>query len=338
MSRVDVIVPCYNYARYLPTCLNSVLNQSHSDVHVLVIDDASTDATSAVAAEYAARDKRVEVRRHSSNCGNIATYNEGLEWASGDYLLLLSADDWLTPGALARAAYVLDSRPEVGLTCGGAVVVEQGKQLSEVPIQGDCCDYQVISGQSFIEKTCLNSTASPLWTPTAIVRTAIQKQVGGYNKALPHAGDLEMWLRFACRSSVATLDAYQAYYRKHESNMHYTESRRLLGNSRQHLSAFESVFNEYGTEIADREKLEQVYRNALAGDALNAAAGAFDEGRYADCAEYMLFAESVYPEIRGTSAWYRMRAKKMLGPELVGQLRSVSNFLREKAGSVLRPQ
>jgi len=65
-----------------------------------------------------ARTGGVEFVRHTTNHRHIATYNEGLEWATAEYTLLLSADDLLTPGALERAVRVMDRHPEVGLTCG----------------------------------------------------------------------------------------------------------------------------------------------------------------------------------------------------------------------------
>src|SRR4051794_40019596 len=100
MSQVDVVIPCYKYAHFLPGCVGSVLAQDGVDVRVLVIDDCSPDDTAEVAAGLRAADPRVEFRRHAVNRGHIATYNEGLlEWAAGDYVLLLSADDMLTPGA-----------------------------------------------------------------------------------------------------------------------------------------------------------------------------------------------------------------------------------------------
>src|SRR5262245_4914881 len=111
MSSVDVIIPCYNYARYVGDCARSVLDQPGVDVRVLIIDDASSDDTPTVGRELAA-DPRIEFRRHKQNIGHIATYNEGIEWTSGDYLLLISADDMLAPGAVARAAAVMDRHPD----------------------------------------------------------------------------------------------------------------------------------------------------------------------------------------------------------------------------------
>src|SRR5579884_1695444 len=108
MSQVDVVIPCYNYARFLHQCVQSVLSQEGVDVRVLIIDDASKDETPQVGAALAAQDKRVEFRRHRTNHGHIATYNEGLiDWAAGEFSLLLSADDVLIPGSFARAVKLL---------------------------------------------------------------------------------------------------------------------------------------------------------------------------------------------------------------------------------------
>src|SRR5208337_1578043 len=86
VSTVDVVIPCYNYARYLRRCVQSVLSQSGVDVRVLVIDDASSDDTPQVGNDLAGSDSRVEFRRHEVNRGHIATYNEGLiGWSTAKY-------------------------------------------------------------------------------------------------------------------------------------------------------------------------------------------------------------------------------------------------------------
>src|ERR1051325_221577 len=163
MSSVSVIIPCYNYARYLRGCVESVLQQEGVDVRVLVIDDCSPDNTAEIGSKRAAEDSRVEFRRHEVNKRHIATYNEGLAWASGDYTLLLSADDLLTPGALERAARLLDAPPDVSLAYR----------------------QQIWSGPRFIASLC-SSGNNPVNTPTAVMRTRLLPSIGGYSAELPH--------------------------------------------------------------------------------------------------------------------------------------------------------
>src|SRR5689334_12258407 len=106
---VTVVIPCYNYGHYVGTAVRSVLDQPGVDVDVILTDDASTDGSAEVVRELAAADPRVRAILHRRNFGHIATYNEGLEQATGDYVVLLSADDALTPGSLARAAALLET-------------------------------------------------------------------------------------------------------------------------------------------------------------------------------------------------------------------------------------
>ena len=96
---VSVIVPCYRYADVLEGCVSSILEQEDVDVRVLILDDCSPDDTPAVASRLAAADPRVEYRRNEQNLGLIGTANAGLQWADGDYVVLISADDVLVPGA-----------------------------------------------------------------------------------------------------------------------------------------------------------------------------------------------------------------------------------------------
>ena len=153
MARVDVIVPCYNYGHFLEGCVESALRQDGVDVRVLIIDDASPDDTEVVGRRLAERDPRVTYRRHAVNQGHIATYNEGLlEWADGDYALLLSADDMLTPGALARAARLMDAHPEVGMTYGD-VIRTAAPDFAAVPVLPQY-EVEVTPGPAFIEASC----------------------------------------------------------------------------------------------------------------------------------------------------------------------------------------
>ena len=131
MSRVDVVVPCYNYGKFLADCVAGALDdQPGTDVRVLIIDDASQDDSAEIAQKLAATDDRVDVIVHPVNRGHIATFNEGLlDWADGDYCILISADDKLTPGALRRAADLMDAHPEVGFVYGNVVGFRDGEEL-----------------------------------------------------------------------------------------------------------------------------------------------------------------------------------------------------------------
>ena len=136
MSHVDVMVVCYNYGRFLRACVESVLAQSHTNLRVVIVDDASTDDTPAICAELMSKDPRVEVVRHATNRGHIRTYNECIDLAHDDYMLLLSADDYLLPGALARAVAVLDAEPHVGLVHGAWFWCREDGTVTDPDVSG----------------------------------------------------------------------------------------------------------------------------------------------------------------------------------------------------------
>jgi len=98
---VSVIIPAFNQQARLQQCLNSVLAQPVADIEVLVVDDGSTDATSAIARAVARQDGRVRLLQQA-NAGAGAARNYGLRHASGRYVHFVDADDWLQPDAYAH--------------------------------------------------------------------------------------------------------------------------------------------------------------------------------------------------------------------------------------------
>jgi hypothetical protein len=265
--QVSVIVPAYNYGRYLAACLASILDQPGVDVSVLVLDDASTDDTFAVAAAIAATDGRVEVRRHERNIGHIATYNEGLDWADGDYVVLISADDLLAPRALARAAALLDAHPEVGFVYGGVQRFRDDEPLPE-PRDPDHPQWQVRTGRDWIVSRC-RSGENAIVSPEVMVRRTLQNEVGGYRADLPHTGDLEMWLRMAARAHVGRLpDADLAYHRQHPRSMQRSVFPSFVASAVQRRDAFDVFFAQHGRVVPGAPRLHRLVRRALAFAAL----------------------------------------------------------------------
>ncbi|MGW0392813.1 bifunctional glycosyltransferase/CDP-glycerol:glycerophosphate glycerophosphotransferase [Streptomyces sp. NPDC003042] len=100
MPRFSVIVPAYKVQAYLQESLDSVLSQSHPDLELIAVDDASPDACGSIIDDYAARDPRITAVHLAHNLGLGPARNEGLARATGDYLIFLDGDDTLAPGAL----------------------------------------------------------------------------------------------------------------------------------------------------------------------------------------------------------------------------------------------
>lgn len=326
MNTVDVMVPCYNYARFLERAVGSVLSQQGVGVRVLIIDDTSSDNTPEVGTRLAALDSRVEFRRHEVNKGHIATYNEGLlEWATADYSVMLSADDALTPGALARAVDLMERHADVGMVYGRALVVGDDAGLSglakEVPQ-----DYQILSGAQFITHCC--AFANPVPAPAVVVRTKVQHRLGGYRSHLPHSGDMEMWMRFATQGSVGILRAVQAYYRWHGSNMGTAYYDGTLGDLTEQKAACDEVLTLWGASLPDVPLLLNTVNRRVAEEAFWIASKAFDAGDLTRSRACLQFATQHFPELKRSSQWKRFRAKRLLGQTAWSRIRPAINRFR----------
>ena len=315
MRTIDVVVPCYHYARFLRNCVESVLSQDVDGIRVLVIDDASPDNTSEVASELVASDSRVSFVRHPVNLRHIATYNEGLEWAGAKYMLLLSADDYLPPHALARAIDLMERHPEVGFTYGKVIDLSDDDSKAavdtralEVPVGLS----SVVTGLSYIER---NQCRNVVPTPTAVVRTAVQKRVGPYRTALPHSGDMEMWLRFAAHASVGYVNACQAVYRKHAANMSRAyKASSGLPDVQQRQAAIDSFLDTCAPLLPDPVGLRGRMYGALGREAVGFASAAFNENEFAAAGPLCDFALTLDPNVVRSWPWLKFRLKRALGP------------------------
>jgi CDP-glycerol glycerophosphotransferase len=104
MTLLSVVLPIYKVQGYLRQCLDSLLDQSFTDIEIVAIDDRSPDHSGEILAEYADRDPRVRVVSLAQNVGLGHARNAGLAQATGEYVWFVDSDDWLAAGALAAVA------------------------------------------------------------------------------------------------------------------------------------------------------------------------------------------------------------------------------------------
>jgi Glycosyl transferase family 2 len=312
---VSVVIPCYKYGHHLTECVRSVLDQEGVDVRVLIIDDASPDDSYEVAARLAAADSRVTARRHATNQGHLATYNEGLlGWAEGEFSVLLSADDLLAPGALARATAVLVANPQVGLVYGHAISWhdDQAKPPARIHPTGTT----IWPGREWVQIVC-RLGHSVIASPEVVVRTAVQRKIGGYLPELPHSGDIEMWLRFAAHADVAFIKGVdQAYYRIHESNM--TKDRVPIVDLYQRRDAFDAFFDAHSDKIPSAVALHRVAQRRVAKEALWRACRAYERRRLqtTPVAELESLAFATYDGSRRLPEYWGLRWRRLAGPSI----------------------
>lgn len=116
--KVSVVVPIYNTSKYLPKCLDSIINQSYQNLEIILIDDGSTDNSGKIADDYAKKDKRIKVF-HQKNAGQSAARNLGLEKATGDYVGFIDSDDRVDKSFILKLLAPYENNSQTLITvCG----------------------------------------------------------------------------------------------------------------------------------------------------------------------------------------------------------------------------
>jgi glycosyltransferase involved in cell wall biosynthesis len=129
--RLTFVVLSYNYARYLGACIESILaQQGVSDFEVIVVDDASTDGSQAIAGRYAELDARVRPILHERNLGHAATVTDGLRAARGELIARIDCDDRYRRYFAQEALAIFDREPDVGLVHGDAALIDDSGAIT----------------------------------------------------------------------------------------------------------------------------------------------------------------------------------------------------------------
>jgi glycosyltransferase involved in cell wall biosynthesis len=182
-SLVSVIVPSYNHGIYLPDAIDSVLNQTHSSVEVIVVDDGSTDNTREAAARYGDR-VRYE---YQSNQGLAAARNTGLRLVSGDFVVFLDADDLLLPTMMEQGLKRFEAQPDAGVVhCGW---IYASTDLSDLSWR------KTPTREGLLFKTFAHSI--PLPCHSMLFRLPVLRKVGSFDATTGPSEDWDVWLRIA---------------------------------------------------------------------------------------------------------------------------------------------
>jgi glycosyltransferase involved in cell wall biosynthesis len=202
----SIIIPCYNYARFLPDAFASVLAQTVVNWELIIVDDGSSDETLTTAQQLIARhpDRRMRLF-HQPNQGNAAARNTGAAQAVGEYIMYLDADDLVAPTYLERTTAVLRDQPAVGFVYTGMRLF--GADLHDWP--STTYDARLLP----FENAVLSH---------ALLRRVAWEQVGGYDSIHTLYGleDWDFWLRLAAAGWQGWhIDELLVFYRRHERSM-----------------------------------------------------------------------------------------------------------------------
>jgi Glycosyl transferase family 2 len=310
MPLVSVVIPTYNYARFLAESVGSALAQAGVQVQVIVVDDCSTDDTPEVCTRLAT-DDRVTVLRHEQNQGHAVTFNDGLARAAGELIVRLDADDVLTPGSLARAAALFDAYPNVGLVYG-----HPHHFAGPVPARANLHErgWSIWAGPDWLADRC-RKAVSCITTSEAVVRTTVMRQIGGWETRLKLAGDMKMWLSVAALADVGHLDGPdQVFHREHPDSVSATQGDHPYVDLQERRAAFELFFADMGSCLTRAGPLYRQAMAALADEALVNVCRAYDRNRLSETnvQAYLDFAAEICPAVHDLPHWQPLQRRQRM--------------------------
>ena len=224
----SVMIPTFNCAQYLRHTLKSVLAQDPGPKHmqIEVVDDASTkDDPEAVVKEIAG--DRVLFYRKEKNGGAIANFNTCVERSVGRLVHLLHGDDTVEPGFYAAFAAAFENSPGCAAVYSRVFVIDEENDLLGLS------DYMPSLKRESTDARELMLT-NPIRTPGVVIRRQFYEENGGFQPALVHTADWEMWARSVLHGGARMLNRPLASYRSFGAN----DSSRLMQtaeNVRDHL-------------------------------------------------------------------------------------------------------
>lgn len=214
---ISVIIPCYNYGRFLPDAVNSVLGQKKDGlaVEIIVVDDGSTDDTAAVAQGLGSSIQYI----YQKNQGPSAARNSGIRVARGDYLVFLDADDLLTAGTLASHIENFAAHPELDVSVCLSLQIfenEDGKTASYLwPLK---CAH--------LDMHLCHSNISPIHT--FMLRANAAQELGFFDPGLQACEDQDYWLRCAALGKrIGPNPEGLVIYRKHNGSLSDSRTQQL---------------------------------------------------------------------------------------------------------------
>ena len=118
MTKISVIIPCYNVEKYIAQCLDTTLDQTIKDIEVICVDDKSTDNTLSIINDYSKKDKRVKVIAKDKNEGAGKSRNKGIDTAKGEYVVFMDPDDYYPEEQTLEKLYCAVSKNSVNIAGG----------------------------------------------------------------------------------------------------------------------------------------------------------------------------------------------------------------------------
>jgi glycosyltransferase involved in cell wall biosynthesis len=248
--RVSVVMPSYNHERFVVAAINSVLDQTMTDLELIVVDDGSPDDSLRAIASVS--DPRIRLYSFPVNQGAAAAHNFALQQARGEFIALINSDDMWEPTKLERQLEVFAARPELGgVFTGVRFIDERGKPVPADRIPRSNVFRQPNRTQAQWMRYFLEH-GNALCHPSSLIRREFYEQYGLYDNRLRQLPDFAMWVTLVKHYPIAVLgdeDLVRFRLLPSEANASSISPANVARGLREHLVITEHFFDDCPTEM-----------------------------------------------------------------------------------------
>ncbi len=204
MPTISVVITCYNYARYLAGCLDSVLNQTFQDFEVIVVNDGSTDNTDEVISSYIKDPRIIYIKQ--KNAGQANAKNTGIQNSNGEFIAFLDADDLWDATKLEKQV-PLFGNIRVGVVYSKAKYIDGDGNLLDFKIEGKYLQPRNGSVTEFL----IFDNFIPF--SSSVIRRECIEKLGMFNESIQMGIDWDLWLRISVYYLFLFIDEPLLLYR-----------------------------------------------------------------------------------------------------------------------------
>ncbi len=216
---VSVIIPTYNRADLVVQAVQSALNQTYTNVEIIVVDDGSTDNTRELLNQYEAEIKYIYQERTERSKAR----NEGFRYSKGDYVAFLDSDDLWLPAKIEKQVQVLENRHDVGVVYTGVQFIDRNGNPYNQEMRWDTPKRQVLYEDLMTNNIVTGTTSS------VMIRRISLEKVGLFDETMNTCEDLDLYRRLARDCNFHKIDLPLVKFRIHPGNTQHNASQMAKG-------------------------------------------------------------------------------------------------------------
>jgi glycosyltransferase involved in cell wall biosynthesis len=249
--KVSVVMACYNHELFVRDAISSVLDQSMADLELIVVDDASGDASMSAVATV--RDPRMRVYRLAHNQGAAAALNFAIQQARADLVAVINSDDMWEPSKLQRQLDIFERYPQIGAVFTGARFVdERGDPLppERIPQWNDCFRQPNRTQAQWLR--FFFESGNALCHPSVLIRASFYRDYGLYDNRLRQLPDFERWITLVKHYPIKVLgdeDLVRFRVLATEQNASSGTRANVVRGLHEHIAIDEVFFDDCSNEL-----------------------------------------------------------------------------------------